>query len=116
MTDKAKRFNKGKLEFDDLPLLGLLEVSKVGGFGASKYGKNNWKKGGPASQYFNCAIRHLWKYWFGEEKDSESKHSHLGHAAWNLLALIHLQYSGNLEDDRYKEDSFDIDSLFKGDE
>jgi hypothetical protein len=110
--EKAKRYNKGKLSFDQLPLLGLIEVSKAGMYGEEKYGRFNWTKGGPASQYFNCAIRHLFKWWYGEDNDDESKCNHLGHAAWNILALLFLKITGKLDDDRLNL-NLDMTKTFK---
>jgi hypothetical protein len=100
---KAKRFNTGKTEFFDLPLLALAEVAKVGTFGRVKYGKYNWKEGASASQYFDCRFRHDLKYWYGEDLDDESKCHHLAHAAWNALAELEKILTGTHIDDRYKD-------------
>lgn len=99
---KAMRFNTGKAEFFDAPVLALAEVAKVAAYGRSKYDTYNWKKGGPASQYHDCRQRHEIKYWYGQDKDSESKCFHLAHIAWNALAALELQLTGNLDDNRYK--------------
>lgn len=114
--NKADRFNTGKAEFFDAPLLGLAEVAKVAAYGRSKYDKYNWKKEAPMSQYFDCAYRHLTKWWYGQDTDSESKCHHLAHAAWNLLAALEKIQTGTADDDRFdgypEEFIKDIESLF----
>lgn len=107
-VEQAMRFNTGKAEFFDAPILALAEVAKVAAYGRSKYDQYNWKKGGPASQYHDCRQRHELKYWYGQDKDSESKCSHLAHIAWNALAALELQITGNLDDNRYKGYSDDF--------
>lgn len=112
--EEAKRYNSGKIEFDDIPLLGIIEVSKAGAYGRGKYGKQNWRKSAETSQYLNCAMRHILKYMYGETYDSESKCHHLGHAAWNILALLEKIITKNDKDDRFKYDNdIDMDSIFK---
>lgn len=66
----------------------LLTLAEVAGFGAEKYDAHNFLKGYDWSLTFNAAQRHLLAFWGGEEVDSESGLSHLGHAAWHCLALL----------------------------
>ncbi len=114
MSKKAKRFNGGKVEFDDMPMLGMLDVAKVSAYGRSKYAKQNWRGEAPVSQYINCAMRHMLKYMYGEDKDAESGCTHLGHAAWNMLAAIEKSLVGKDVDDRFKYDSdVNISGLFE---
>lgn len=113
-TQQALRYNSNKIEFDDMPLLGIVEVAKVAAYGATKYAKNNWRKSAQTTQYLNCAMRHIMKYMYGEEFDSESKGMHLGHAAWNLLALIEKIKMGKDIDDRFIYDSdTNLDEVFQ---
>lgn len=102
-TLQAKRFNTGKVEFHDLPLLALAEVSKVGVIGRAKYDRYNWKKGAPVSQYLDCGLRHKIKYMYGEDLDLETLCHHLAHDAWNSLAALEQIITGNEDDDRYKK-------------
>ena len=54
---------------------------------------------------------------YGENVDSESKQSHLGHCAWNILALLEKIAMGKDVDDRFKYDSdVCIEDLFKVEE
>lgn len=110
---KADRFNGNKVEFDDVPMLGMVEVAKVSAFGKNKYARNNWRKGAPTSQYINAALRHLFKHLYGERIDKESKCSHLGHVAWNILALLEKIAMNKEDNDLYTyESDVEIDSLF----
>lgn len=94
----ALRFNEGKpmvgyvLEFP----AALKALARVMEFGACKYDDGNWKKGGkPDSEYINSALRHLLAWKEGKEYDEDSACSHLGHAVWNLMALIELNHPEN---------------------
>lgn len=84
------KFDEGKVRaglvlrgFD----LALMEVAKVGTFGAQKYAPDNWKKVEP-SRYEDALFRHLLAH---EQCDPETKLLHLAHAAWNILALLQHQ-------------------------
>ena len=97
--EKAKRYNSGKVEFDDVPLLGLVEVAKVSAYGRSKYAKQNWRGDAPMSQYFNCLMRHSIKCMYGEDFDDESECLHLAHIAWNALAALEkIMVERNIDD------------------
>lgn len=69
----------------------LLEVSKIGDFGAKKYTKNGWVEveDGPR-RYADARLRHWLKRSIGEEIDPDSKMLHLAHEAWNILAELDL--------------------------
>lgn len=67
----------------------LLEVSKVGTFGATKYAPNNWKLVNP-ERYEDALFRHLLQWQSDEPVDKETGLSHLAHAAWNALAILQL--------------------------
>ncbi len=114
MIKKADRFNSSKVEFDDLPLLGLVEVARVGSYGRRKYAKHNWRGEAPTSQYLNCALRHIFKYMYGEIHDGESSFKHIAHAAWNLLTLLEKEALGeDVKDLYHKESKIDLEKYFK---
>lgn len=58
----------------------LLEVSIHFEEGAEKYGENNWQKGLPAKCYINSALRHLLKWFRG---DDDERHDRA--FVWNLM-------------------------------
>lgn len=116
MRKKSKRFNKGKVEYHTMPLLGINELAKVSMFGGAKYDETgappNWKGASETSQHFNCSLRHWLKYMQGELLDDESKCYHLAHAAWNALAELEKILTGNSIDDRFPYKDLDLKKLF----
>lgn len=84
---------------------GLLEVGKVGTFGAKKYADHNWLKGMKWSRLLDATLRHLIAFNSGERIDEESGLSHLAHAAWNILALLTYLIMGIGEDDIWQPDN-----------
>jgi hypothetical protein len=79
----------GKARWSLLPYEQLEEVVKVLGFGADKYGDDNWKKvkqGG--RRYMDAAMRHIAAMQNGKVKDPESGLSHAAHAVCCLLFVM----------------------------
>lgn len=69
----------------------LLEVAKVGTYGANKYTDDGWEVVPNAKKrYSNAGLRHKLKRYIGELVDDESKILHLAHECWNLLAELEL--------------------------
>ncbi|WP_394615913.1 dATP/dGTP diphosphohydrolase domain-containing protein [Lentzea sp. JNUCC 0626] len=79
----------------------LLVLAEVSGWGATKYSAHNFLRGYLWSLSFDAAMRHLLKFWGGEELDPESGLPHLGHAAWHCLAMISFLERGIGTDDRF---------------
>jgi hypothetical protein len=76
------------LVFDNFNLA-LLEVAKVGTFGALKYTPNGWRQvTNGHSRYRSAAYRHLLA---GQFRDLDSGLPHLAHTAWNALAALQLK-------------------------
>lgn len=67
--------------------LGLMEVSKVLAFGATKYAPRNWEKGIHYSRVVAAALRHGLAYFSGEETDPETGLTHLAHYGCCLMFL-----------------------------
>lgn len=68
----------------------LMEVAKVGTYGAEKYTDNGWLEVPSGfERYTDAMFRHLLAE-SGEAKDSESGLYHAAHAAWNALARLQL--------------------------
>lgn len=99
MTEVAARYNSGKPE-----LYYLLEfptpieaVCRVKELGAAKYDRGNWKKGGkPDREYISACLRHLLAFQSGEYYADDSGCAHLAHAMWNIMALMELNYKGQV--------------------
>lgn len=94
---QALRFNQGKPELSyvlDYPRA-TEAVCRVMEYGANKYARDNWKKGGkPDSEYLDACLRHMYADKSGEHIDPESNCFHLAHAIWNLLTLLELNRGG----------------------
>lgn len=67
----------------------LIEVGKVGTFGAGKYSDGGWVNVQNGEQrYTDALLRHLFASAMGENTDTESGLSHWAHVAWNALAVL----------------------------
>lgn len=125
----AKRYNKGKLRYDLLPVDPLKELVKVYTNGAHKYtvymdeqgnkvsgkditleqsvglsvvedGADNWKKGLSWKGCMASVQRHIESWRAGEDVDEELGTLHLANAAWGLFALIEYNKTHGELDDR----------------
>lgn len=95
------RANGGKVSFSEIPLHLLAGTARVMMKGARKYAKYNWAKGMPYSVCFDCAMRHMLKWFYcGEELDPETMEHHLDHAICNLIFLKHYIHTYQDGDDR----------------
>lgn len=69
--------------------------------GACKYGRANYRAiGVRASIYYDAAMRHLSKWFEGEDSDPDSGLPHLAHALACLAILVDAKAAGKLNDDR----------------
>ncbi len=67
----------------------LLEVSKVGTYGANLYSPYGWTKvENGKERYTDAMLRHFLRETAGEIKDPESNLPHAAHLAWNALARL----------------------------
>lgn len=87
----------------DKNMLGLIEpqfvlsLGDVLTYGAKKYAINNWRLCEDTSRYKDAALRHLYAYLSGEQKDQETNIEHLAHCACNLMFL---QYFDNKKEQK----------------
>lgn len=92
MSEKALRFNSGKIELTQgtTELLAAAAVvfmknsKKYGG----KYPDSNWRKGAPYSELLNCLKRHLAQFESGVDIDKDSGLPHLFLMVANLQMLL----------------------------
>jgi len=96
------KYDEGKVPLNLLDADFLFGTASVLEFGAKKYAPYNWAEGMAWSRVFGALMRHMWKWWRGEEVDEETGISHLYHASCCLMFLSHYQAYGVGEDDRYK--------------
>lgn len=102
MSDEAKKFDDEKIRLELLPFAALEEIGKVFTYGAKKYADHNYRLGMKRSRLLAAALRHLFMWSKGVDRDEESGHYHLAHAGCCVLMLIdaHLHNLGT--DDRWK--------------
>jgi hypothetical protein len=96
----AAKHDEGKARFDLIPPRALWNLAEVYTIGEKKYSARNWEKGMPWGRIFAAVMRHLWKFWSGEDVDPEDGMSHLVHAAWGCFALIEYAQTHREMDDR----------------
>lgn len=91
----------GKLPLELVPESAIAEEAVAFFEGASKYGRYNWRVAGVrASIYMAACLRHLFKWWAGDERDKVTRVKHLASARACLGILIDAEWSGKLTDDR----------------
>jgi hypothetical protein len=83
-----------------LPWESIEELGRVYAFGEGKYDDYNFRKGYQWSLSFDAMVRHLWQFWSGEDRDSESGLHHMAHATWHGLTLLLFSLKGIGKDDR----------------
>ena len=101
----AARANLGKVSFALMPFHLLAGATRVLMAGTLKYVHWNWTKGMKWSICFDCACRHLFKWWFlGEDFDPETGEHHLDYVLCNVLFLKHYTKAYTDGDDRPPDD------------
>jgi hypothetical protein len=99
-AEPAKHFDAGKARVDLLPPEAMIEVARVLQFGGQKYGDRNWMGGMSWSRLYGSTLRHLFRWWMGEDDDDESGISHLAHAACCIFFLLYYRQHKPQLDDR----------------
>jgi len=90
-AEGGRKDDAGKRRWTLLPIDALGLVVDVLGFGAAKYGADNWKRVPRARErYLDAALRHLAARLDGELTDEESNLPHLAHAVTCLLFVLTL--------------------------
>lgn len=115
LTDKwlpnEMKFDQDAIPVHLLPVIPMMEIAKVFGYGAKKYAPNSWRnperKAVSWMRTYGSILRHLMKWAAGEEFDQESvergnPQKHLAMAATQLMILIEHTETGEGDDDRHK--------------
>ena len=102
LTEGVK-FDFDKARMDLLDPYAIEQLSHVLKYGAKKYAAHNWRKGIVKGRLIAAALRHLFAYLGGQDKDDETGLSHVAHAMCCCMFLLGLEHRTDL-DDRYKED------------
>jgi hypothetical protein len=84
-----------------IPVVALVEESLAYLEGALKYGACNWMTDGVrASVYVSACARHVFKWFFGQERDPVTGVHHLASARACLGILLDAEQRAVLRDDR----------------
>lgn len=100
VEQKSARHNQGKVQMRELDPDFLIGIGEVLTASRQKYDEGNWMKETKFTTPYESCMRHLMKFWNGEELDDETQKHHLLHAATNLMFLYYHQTSGKGIDDR----------------
>ena len=98
------KYDEGKAPIHLVPVDAIKEIAMVLGFGAEKYGANNWRDDIDSTEWsrtYSSLQRHLMSFWNGEDLDQESGFPHLHHAATQLIILMEQYNKAKNMDDRY---------------
>jgi hypothetical protein len=99
-SDTGGQKGRKPARMDLIPPGPLLELSKVYGFGATKYDDHNYIRGYDWSLSYGAMQRHMMAWASGEDIDPESGRMHLAHAAWHCFCLMVFAQEGLGNDDR----------------
>lgn len=96
------KFDQAKPRTDLLSPTAILELAKVLGAGANKYGPHNWRGGIAESRLLGAVLRHTLSYLDGETTDPETGLSHMAHAMANCMFILEQHVTKPELDDRFK--------------
>jgi dATP/dGTP diphosphohydrolase len=91
---------RGKAKVSLVPPARILGEARAFEAGLGKYAREDWRKGGAWSDYFDAAQRHMLAFQSGEDLDPESGLPHLDHAKACLSILETWREEGLGTDDR----------------
>ncbi len=95
------KYDSGKPDMSLLSSYAILELTKVLDFGAKKYANHNWRKGIAISRLVAAALRHMFAFLAGEDKDPETGLSHVAHAMCCCMFILELYQIKPELDDRF---------------
>lgn len=101
---EGKKFDQGKPSLSLIPRVALEAEAEVFGFGAKKYGRDNYKAGMDWLRVIDAALRHLNAIADGEDTDPESGFPHAAHVRCCMAMLLYYMNKGVGTDSRYRRD------------
>lgn len=93
-ADTAMKFDSGKPPISLIPRSAIEAEARVLGFGAEKYGRDNWRKGMSWSRVVDAIQRHALAIADGELTDPESGEPHAAHIRAGCGFLIEYAEKG----------------------
>lgn len=100
-SKEGMKYDSAKPDMSLLSAYAMYELSKVLSYGKVKYAAHNWRKGIARSRLLAAALRHIFSYLAGQDKDPESGLPHLSHAMCCLMFATELHVTMPETDDRY---------------
>lgn len=94
------RYDQGKIRVELVPPELVIAFAEVAAAGAKKYPERNWELGMKRSRVYASLVRHLLKWWSGQDTDAETGCRHLDMVVWNVGVLATYNRRGVGEDDR----------------
>ena len=85
---EGKHFDEGKPRIELVDTYAIEQLGHVLAFGAKKYGENNWTNGIKYTKLAGSALRHIFSFLCGIDKDHESGLPHLAHAMCCCMMLL----------------------------
>lgn len=98
------KLDDGKPPISLIPREALEQAAHALGFGAEKYSRHGFRAGLKHSRLIDAALRHILKHADGEDLDSESGVTHIGHAIASLAMLAYMVAHKPELDDRWKRE------------
>ncbi len=97
--------DEDKPDISLIPTEFMEEIAKAFQYGAKKYSRHNYLTGMEWSRMYSATMRHMYKFWRGEEIDPETGIHHLGHAGAGLgMLFMHISHKLGT-DNRWKGSS-----------
>lgn len=88
--------------YDLIPVVPMDLLAELYSNGAAKYAAHNWRRGYAWSLSYAAAMRHLTRFWNGEDIDPEMALPHVTAAAFHVFALAQFMVDFPEYDDRFK--------------
>lgn len=92
------KYDTDKPRMELLDSYAMEQLAKVLTFGAKKYAAHNWRKGISKSRLIAAALRHIFAYLGGVDKDEETGLSHIAHAMCCCMFILGLEHRTDLDD------------------
>ena len=99
-TEVMKKNDQGKPDLSMIPVEALNENARVLEFGATEYGRDNWRIGTNWTRFGSAMLRHVFAWVGGETNDKLSGCNHLAHAGCCIMFLLYYADKKIGKDDR----------------
>ena len=101
LTNPKDAFGSAKIDMGLVPWTLMVCAARAFLEGALKYGRFNWRICGVRSSIYHAALlRHIAKWWNGQDYDKKTRVHHLDNAIACLTIIRDAELYGKLNDDR----------------